>query len=267
MGAVLTRLRRRAFRRGSLSVRFTAMVAALLLTSGIVIRLSAAMSSLSPQARQELAGTSELILRDDAAGVPMFSQVVLQPGEPVVRCIGVSVLAASTPAPVRLGLSGATGDPALTSATRLTVERGHAEPGAGCDGFVARETVATGTLADLNGAAAAPVWSPAAGEARAVYRITAELTDASDELQGLAVGGLTFTWDSGVGVAARGELLQKALLLAASVAQNAILPLLLMLTFAILFLGVQDRIDRHDPKLAMTPPPGEPLTFEPVRAR
>ncbi len=253
------------------------MLAALLLTAGLVVRLSVSLTSLSPTARDEAGTSGELALTSNAKGIPLFVAETLAPGEVAATCVKVAVDSPVDPEPVTLHVEGPAAPGPLTRHVILTVEEGArlhddattAEAAArDCAGFRTEHHLSEGPLAD---ALAGPGWStgslrpwdPRPGSAAKWYRIGLRLaSDAPAGVMGQRIDGLRFVWST-TAATQRAGWVDGSLLLAGSLAEHSLVPLLVMLCTAILFIGVQDRIDRHDPKLATAPISSEPLVFAP----
>jgi hypothetical protein len=249
-------------------VRLAAAVAALLLAAALVIRFSVTLTSHSPtgQASLEQGG---VWIDTDAGEAPLFPHVVLEPGDTAVACVGV-MSGGLEPGPVDLRLGGYTGSQALAESLLVTVEEGRAEGGGGaggCGGFVTDRVAASGSLAQLlraHGEAGEPIRAGQGGASTLAYRVTATLPAGSgDEIQGHAVTDVDLHWVV-TGAGRYDEVREQLLRFAGAMAEENLLPLLVMTILAVLFLGIQDRIDRRDPKLAAAPVTLEALLFEPV---
>lgn len=191
---------------------------------------------------------------------PLFDDVELFPGERSSACLTIEHRGDVGLDAVLLQLADVTGPEPLLRALRLEVARG-AGAARGCEGFRADEVI-EGPLRDLTGAPAPTSWSswvPEDGE-EAVFRLTLSLAeDAADALQG-ATATSGFQWTATARPSGGGFAERLGLLLSA-VARDALLPLLLLVVLGVLFLGIQDRIDRQDPKLALAAVVEEPDSF------
>ena len=276
------RLRRavaRARGRGATGIRVTAALAAVLLTAGLVVRLSVSLTSFSPRVREQLSTTGEVRMTSNAVATPLFARVVLAPGEQVETCVRVVVDSSVDPDPVTLHVDGRTDWPQLARYVVLRVEEGsrrgdgtrRQQVSRDCDGFQPDDELVSTSLSDALarfGPSATPLqrWDPAPGSAARWYRVGLQLAaDAPAAVQAQRIDALRFTWTA-TAVPARAAWVDASLLLASSLAEHSLVPLLVMLAAAILFIGVQDRIDRHDPKLALAAVSAEPLVFAPATA-
>lgn len=262
---------RRSFRVRAIGLRVAASIAALLLAVGLTIRLSVSLSGESPTAREKIIATDggELVVSTDVTGRPLFDDALLVPGEDVSRCVRVDTRSRSDPEPLVLQLAGVRGNRALADAMRLTIEYGVANDpvttGA-CDGFESSGTLASGPVSrlvedhgDPSGALRAA--DPRPGVSSTWYRVTVNLPlDAPEQVQGTRLTGLALTWETQA-TQLPTRWTDRSIRLATSVAEHSILPLLLMGVVAVLFLAIQDRIDRRDPKLAKAPSVARELDF------
>jgi hypothetical protein len=250
-------------RRDRRALQVVGALAALLLVTGLVVRGSIGLYSgggsgiveVDPETGAIVGGGVQLI---PTGSVPLFDGVELTPGEDASACLGIEHRGEVSLTSVHLQLPLVEGPDELLRAVEVQLERGTGV-GAGCEGFVA-EDATTGTLQELrDGATGWSSWAPHDGD-RAVYRVTLSLPDgAPAELQG-ARGAVGFRWVATAEPTGT-DLFSRALMLLAEVARDALLPLLLLIVVAVLFLGIQDRIDRRDPKLALAAVIEEPEPF------
>jgi hypothetical protein len=201
-------------------------------------------------------------LFDDDGGRGLFDGTVLTPGVPVSRCLRVGADGAP-PSRVLLTADDVTGDLARTLSVRI--ERGATGGFDDCAGFRGA-TVATGSLSDLAAGPADTAWP--AGAAAQTFRITVR----SDATSGTARA--TFVWsalyeqtpaatpgetDPAVaapavtsgksGLAAVLDVLKR---LAAQARRHIAIPIAMLAAMG-LFLLLQNRFDRKDPKLRLAP--------------
>ncbi len=255
-------------RRDRRALQVVGAIAALLLVGGLVVRGSVGLTrppgerivTVDPATGQVTSGAVELV---QGSVRPLFPDVHLAPGRPVAACVELTHRGAVPLETVALRLDGLEGSSALLEHLRVHVERGPAGAAPDCNGFEATTTIVAGPLLELTtppDPAGWPSWQPH-GDERASYRVTVLLpADApAADLQG-ARAGVDFLWAA---TAATGvdDLGERVTLLAVSFARDALLPLLLLGVLAVLFLGVQDRIDRQDPKLALASVHEEPHDF------
>ena len=147
-------------------------------------------------------------------------------------------------------------DPALAPWVRLDVARGPAlGNGRQCDGFVATEAVVAGTYTDvMTSLDQGFAWVPAVGEEipgghAVTYRIRAELLpDTPNEIQG-ARANFDLVWATQFDPTGQ-NLLERALAVIVRFSEDSIVPMLVIVALAILFLGIQDRLDVATPRLS-----------------
>lgn len=254
-----------------IGVQVMTALAALVLAGGLVVRMSAPLGSSSPSARQALGANGVLELHADR-DTPLFDEVSLLPGHPVAACARLRTDAPDTPGPIQLSLKGYEGSHALAAATIMTVEHGLVEDDtAGCPSFRPDTTVASGTIADLqrlHGLDGTPIagGDAAAGQSEDWFRVTVELPrTAPSAVQGHSIGDLGIRWSTTMASPAERSLRERASLVMAAVTEHSVIPLMLVVVLALLFLGVQDRFDRQDPKLALAPIVRGAMVFEPPR--
>lgn len=245
-------------------LRVAAVVAAALLVGAMVVRLSATLATGSPAAREAVGEGTDLQLgaEDDT---PLFVEEVLVPGRATTACHVVDIGSTDDPDPIGVRVAGWRGSAALAEALVVTVEHGNAE--GTCASFRPEATVVQATLADLTRDhgpedPALPGPDPQAGHSQVWFRITMALPDtAPSTLAGTRVEDLALRWDASVAVVADRPLATQLSLLFGAVAQRSTLPLTLLIVLGTLFLGIQDRIDRRDPKLAIAPVTPGAVTF------
>jgi hypothetical protein len=249
-------------RRDRRALQVVGALAALLLVTGLIVRGSIGLYGggggiveVDPETGAVLGGGVQLI---PTRSVPLFDDVELAPGEDASACLGIEHRSEVPLTSVLLQLPLVEGPDELLRAVEVQLERGTGT-GDGCEGFVA-EDATSATLEELRDDAPGwSSWAPLDGD-RAVYRVTLSLPDGVPaELQG-AAGTADFRWVATAEPTGT-DLLSRALMLLAEVARDALLPLLLLIVVAVLFLGIQDRIDRRDPKLALAAVIEEPEPF------
>lgn len=236
-------------------IQLSAMLAALLLSAGLVLRISATLTPIAPETRSDTAATRAIQLRDGAAGMTLFDEVGLAPGESASRCVTVRATGTRTPEVVVMDATSRI-DPALAPWLHLDVVRGAAlGDGRSCDGFQSAASILDGRADRVMEALAGGVeWRPSPAEEipgghGTSYRLTATLLpDAPDAIQGT---GMEFDllWSTDYDPAGRG-LLARGLALAIRFTEDSMIPMLAMLALAILFLGIQDRLDTATPRLS-----------------
>lgn len=248
-------------------------LAALVLVVGLVLRASVGLSRpidermvlIDP--RTGTVTTPEIELRASTTD-PLFPDVVLQPGESRTACLEIEQHGSVPPGRVVLRVPALGGSVDLARALRVSIDRGAPGAAGDCHDFEPVARVASGTLDDLAALVEAPdvpAWTATDGQ-RASYRVAVVL---SDEIAATLQGTRTTVdlrwmltappagppWTSGPGV------LFPALL------RDVVLPFLWLLVVVVLFLGIQDRIDRRDPKLALAAVVEPPRTFSPPVGR
>lgn len=236
-------------------VQLAAMLAGLLLATGMVLRISTTLSPIAPETRTDIAAERAIQLRDGALQVTLFPDVALAPGESASRCITVSATGTRVPEEVRM-VAASVLDERLGEWLRLDISRGpQIGNGRFCNGFVPTELVLSGTAAELVPVLDAGVpWVPAAGEeipgghATTYQLIATLLEDAPDSVQGASLA-FDLAWESEFDAVARGALAQ-SFALAVRFTEDSMIPMLAILSLAILFLGIQDRLDTSTPRLA-----------------
>lgn len=243
----------------NIGLRVVVALAGLVLVTGMVVRLSVPLSSRSSGARAALGDVAEVEVHADRTA-PLFDRAVLVPGRPSSSCLTVRTEGIGDPDPLTVEIESAAAGPALASATWVTVEHGRSTAAEGCDGFTPVGVVAADTLAALladhggPGGAPLPSVDPRPGIAETTFRITLLLdVDAPPSVAGAAVEGLDLRWRTAVAEPSEEPLATQALLVLGGVAEHSVVPLMALLSIGLVFLGVQDRIDRRDPKLAAAP--------------
>lgn len=237
------------------AIQLSAMLAALLLSAGLVFRISATLTPIAPETRSDTAAVQAIQLRDGANGVTLFEEVALAPGHSAMRCLTVRATGTRTPDAVIMDATSHI-DPALAPWLHLDVARGPAlGDGRSCDGFEAEEVVVTGQAERVMEALRRGVdWTPARGEEipgghGTSYRLIATLLpDAPDAIQGTAMS-FDLLWSTTFDRAGSG-LLDRGLALAIRFTEDSMIPMLAILALAILFLGIQDRLDSATPRLS-----------------
>ena len=253
---------------GVVGMSVMTVLAALLLAGGLVVRMSAPLASNAPSVRQRLIANGVLEMHSNT-DTPLFDGVALNPGDPVRACARLLTDSPDDPAPILLSMKGYRGSDALAESARMTVEYGlNGSNADGCEAFRSEAVVATGSIAQLerdHGSAGSPMVTsdPRAGQSDVWFRVTVELpASAGPEVQGESIRDLGMRWSTSVAAPSDLGFAGQAALVLAAVSERSVIPLMLMLVLATLFLGVQDRIDRRDPKLALAPVVRGELTFE-----
>jgi hypothetical protein len=249
-----------ASRRRRLLPIVVAVAAALLLASAWVGRLSSGLQEVSTSARHGVIGVTgvdeDVVLTTDAGTVPMLDDVVLDPGEEVVHCVGVEARTLADPEPVVLHLDGRSSP--LAAHLEVEIASGELLGDTDCPERVPT-AVTGGSLATILNRLGpdGPGWTvadPAAGITRWWFRVRAVLdADTPSELQSAVVEDVTLRWSTATGELRASTLEERTERFVIGVTEDAALPLVLMVVAGLLFLGVQDRIDAHDPKLALAP--------------
>lgn len=236
-------------------IQLSAMLAALLLSAGLVLRISATLSPVAPETRSDTAAKQAIQVRDGANGVTLFQDVALAPGHPEERCITIRATGTRTPERVVMAATSRI-DPALAPWLRLDVARGPAlGDGRACDGFVEGHTVLSGRADEvLAGLEDGVEWRPVPSEAipgghGVSYRLRATLLpEAPNEIQG-ASSDFDLVWSTAFDRAGSG-VLDRGLALVVRFTEDSMVPMLAILALAILFLGIQDRLDTVTPRLS-----------------
>lgn len=237
------------------AIQLSAMLAALLLSAGLVLRISATLTPIAPETRSDTAAVQAIQLRDGANGVTLFDEVALAPGESASRCLTVRATGTRTPDVVVMDATSQI-NPDLAPWLHLDVTRGPAlGDGRSCEGFEAREVVASGEVDRVMAALHRGVdWTPAPGQEipgghGTSYRLTATLLpEAPDSIQGTSMS-FDLEWSTTFDRAGSG-LLDRGLALAIRFTEDSMIPMLAILALAILFLGIQDRLDTATPRLS-----------------
>ena len=236
-------------------IQLSAMLAAMLLSAGLVLRISATLSPVAPETRDDTAAKQAIQVRDGANGVTLFEDVALAPGHPEERCVTIRATGTRTPERVLMAATSRI-DSTFAPWLHLDVARGQAlGDGRACDGFVEDETVLSGradaVLAALDDGVA---WEPRPTEAipgghGVSYRLRATLLpEAPNEIQGTS-SQFDLVWSTTFDRAGSG-LLDRGLALAVRFTEDSMVPMLAILALAILFLGIQDRLDTATPRLS-----------------
>lgn len=237
------------------AIQVSAALAALVLSAGLVLRISTTLTAVSPETRSDTAARAAIQVRDGLGGVAMFEGVDLAPGTWAERCITVLATGSRTPDEVVMEATSAV-DPALAPWVRLDVARGPAlGNGRECDGFVTTETVAAGPYLDvMDSMDQGFAWVPAAGEEipgghAVTYRIRAELLpETPNQIQG-ARANFDLVWATQFDPTGQ-TLLERALAFIVRFSEDSMVPMLVIVALAILFLGIQDRLDVATPRLS-----------------
>lgn len=236
------------------AIQLSAMLAALLLSAGLVLRISATLIPVAPETRTDTAARRAIEVRDSAAGVLLFDGVPLAPGQSAERCITVRATGTRVPDSVRMTAVGDI-DPMLVEWLDLDLSRGPAlNQTRTCEGFTETEVLVRGAaMTTLQTLADGLPWVPAPDEAvpgghGTSYRIAATLDpEAPNEIQGARMR-FDLNWGTTFDRAGSG-LFDQGLALAVRFTEDSMIPMLAVLALAILFLGIQDRLDTATPRL------------------
>lgn len=249
------------------AIQFAAMLAALVLSAGLVLRISTTLTAVSPETRSDTAARAAIQIRDDRNGVTMFDGVDLAPGTTQQRCITIRATGSRTPDEIVLEAVSAI-DPALAPWVRLEVARGAALTDTDdCAAFVTSQTVALGPYVDvMDQLDRGRAWTPGLGEQipgghAVTYRIAATLLeDTPNEIQG-ARANFDLVWATQFDPAGQ-NLLERTFALLIRFTEDSIVPMLAIIALAILFLGIQDRLDVATPRLSKAALFDEIIEFE-----
>lgn len=237
------------------AIQLSAMLAALLLATGLVVRISATLSPVAPETRDDTAAKKAIELRDGAYGVALFDGIQLAPGQPHDRCITVRATGTRTPERVVMEATSSI-DPALAPWLDLEISRGQAiGDGRSCEGWTGGETILQGGAEQVLAALERGVdWQPTPSQAipgghGVTYRLRAMLLpETPNAIQGAATE-FDLVWSAPFDPAGSG-LLGRSLALALRFTEDSMVPMLAILALAILFLGIQDRLDTATPRLS-----------------
>lgn len=237
------------------AIQLSAMLAALLLSAGLVLRISATLTPVAPETRSDTAAVKAIQLRDGANGVTLFDGVGLAPGTSAQRCITVRATGTRTPDEVRM-LATSTIDPLLAPWLQLELHEGPAlGDGRRCDGFVPDDLLVGGRAAEFASVLGEGLpWEPlpnqeVPGGHGVGYRFTATLDPATpNEVQGTSMA-FDLVWTTSFDAAGT-SVLDRGLALAIRFTEDSMLPMLGILALAILYLGIQDRLDTATPRLS-----------------
>lgn len=250
------------------AIQLSAMLAALVLSAGLVLRISTTLTAVAPETRSDTAAKAAIQIRDDRNGVTMFQGVDLAPGTGHERCITIRATGSRTPDEIVLAAVSSI-DPALAPWVQLEVARGPvlADDSGACDGFVTGETVAAGPFTSvMDQLDRGRPWIPSPtdvipGGHAATYRVTATLLEETpNEIQG-ARANFDLLWASDFDPTGQ-NLLERTLALAVRFTEDSIVPMLAIIALAILFLGIQDRLDVATPRLSKAALFDEIIEFE-----
>jgi hypothetical protein len=255
-------------RRDRRSLQVVGALAALLFVGALVLRASVGLHvdvdgdriiGVDPETGEVLGGAVQLI---PSANQPLFDDVRLLPGEQASACLRIEHRGEVRLDAVRLQLADIAGPEALLRALRLEVARSDGTERR-CEDLEVDEVI-EGPLRELTDPTDRSTWSnwvPGDGES-ATFRFTISLAEGvADALQG-ATATSDFQWTA-TARPTGGSLAERLVMLLMAVARDALLPILLLVVLGVLFLGIQDRIDRQDPKLALAAVVEEPEPFQP----
>lgn len=237
------------------AVQLSAVLAALVLSIGMVVRISTTLTAVSPETRSDTAASAAIQIRDGLNGVAMFDGVDLAPGATAERCITIRATGSRTPEQIRMEAASSI-DPAFEPWLRVQVDRGPPlGQGRDCDGFASDETLAAGPYRDVMHELDAGLdWAPATspeipGGHAASFRVRVTLLeDTPNEIQG-ARTTFDLVWASDFDQAGQ-SFLDRLLALVVRFTEDSFLPMLAIVALAILFLGIQDRLDVATPRLS-----------------
>lgn len=102
------------------AIQLSAMLAALLLSTGLVLRISATLIPVAPETRTDTAAQRAIEVRDSAGGVTLFDGVPLAPGESIARCITIRATGTRVPDLVTMTATSDV-DPSLVPWLRLSL--------------------------------------------------------------------------------------------------------------------------------------------------
>ena len=77
------------------AIQVSAALAALVLSAGLVLRISTTLTAVSPETRSDTAARAAIQIRDNLGGVAMFENVDLAPGtaaEPIDAKVAVAIM-------------------------------------------------------------------------------------------------------------------------------------------------------------------------------
>jgi hypothetical protein len=173
-----------------------AAAGSLVLVSGVIVQSSSAAFSGSTENAGNSWAAGTVTLTDNDAGVAMFNESGLVPGNGGQRCIVVTY-GGTLAADVRhyASITGGTG---LGTWLDMNVQAGTGAQ-ADCSDFTSSQNVYSGTLAGLAGthtnfASGAGTWAPTGPGQTRTYRFAWELQD-TNSAQGLSVQA-QFTWEA-----------------------------------------------------------------------
>lgn len=247
---------------GQLVLRLAACVAGLVLVSGLVLRMSVMMQHTAPEAQASRSGPAAVTLSSDVNGRPLFDGVRLAPGQPADACITVRTHSPRDVGPLGVFLTGYSGDDGFAEALQVEISLGVGTGPPTCVGFEPDTVLVSTSLAEAvtGDHHAESAVRPPEQESDAWYRVRVILPTEAATSAGGEVTDVGITWTT---LPLSDDLSpgDRARLLALRIVEASIIPLLLMLVITVLFLGVQDRIDRSEPKLVRAPVDIEDLGF------
>ena len=187
----------------ALKLQIGAAVAALLLVSLLVLRVSSAAFTATTENPDNSWATGQIALSDDdddTAASAMFDVSDMVPGDVVTKCITVTYTGAADPEPVKLYADVT--DNGLGDHLDVRVREGDGGGYADCTGFSATATLENNVTlnafaAHADYATGAGTWDPSAtGQAKTYEFVVTLGVDTPDTAQG-ADAQATFTWETG----------------------------------------------------------------------
>lgn len=249
------------------SIQVAAMLAALLLSAGLVMRISATLSPVAPETRTGTAAERAIEVRNDLAGQTMFEGVALAPGESVRRCITVSATGTRVPERVIMQTTDSL-DAGLGPWLHMDVVRGTGT-GLDCAAFEPDSVVLSGpAIGVVQALDRGMPWTPAVSEVvpgghATTYAFVAKLApDAPNEVMGRRLA-FDLAWSTYF-EATGGSVFERTFALAVRFTQDSMIPMLFILSIAIMFLGIQNRLDGATPELTHAALSDDVITFAEV---
>jgi hypothetical protein len=178
------------------TVRITAVVAALLMLTVIVVTRSHASFNATTANGSNSFSTGSVVLTDDDAGSAMFTATGMYPGAPVVNCIKLTYSGTLTPANIRMY---ATSAGSLAAYLNATVEVGTGGSFGTCTGFTPTSTIYTGTLTNFsttytNWTTGLATFTAASNPTSRTLRFTFDVQNVTAAQASTATA--TFTWEA-----------------------------------------------------------------------
>ena len=177
-------------------VRLTAIVAAMVLLSFVIVTSSRAAFTDTTDNTGNSFDSGSVIITDDDGGSAMFAATAMTPGEPVIECIELTYSGSLVPADVRMyGVSAGV----LATYLDTTIEIGTGGSFGDCTGFSAGSTLYTGTLANFSAthtdwASGLATFTAPANPTSQTLRFTVDVQN--DPLAMSQSATATFTWEA-----------------------------------------------------------------------